>query len=76
MKQAKINGKGQGDGHRLKECSSCSRMSNQLRGHAAMLLAGPYYLAEDQWILPLGFACEGFTVKRYRRKLAVFPPWR
>lgn len=76
MKQAQINGKGQGDGHRLKECSSCSRMSNQLRGHAAMLLASVCYHAEDQWILPLGFACESFTVKRYRRKLAVFPPWR
>ncbi len=76
MKQAKINGKGQDDGHRLKECSSCLQTSNQLRRYAAMLLAGLCYLAEDQWILPLGFACEGFTVKRYRRKLAVFPPWR
>ncbi|WP_282638701.1 hypothetical protein [Sphingobacterium thalpophilum] len=73
MKQTQTNGKGQGDGHCPAECSSCSIVGKQRWSHAAMLREAARYLAEARMSLSAGCCCTGLTVRRYRRKFAVFP---
>lgn len=73
--QQQINGKGQGYGG-----GSMMRPivvdSDPKCGDPAKLQEPAACPAGDPWILPGGCCGTGLTIRRYRRKFAVFPRWR
>jgi len=72
MKQQQTNGQGQGKRHSSEKHPIHAIPSDPTRDHSAKLQEVEARHAGNQQILP-GGCCESSTIRRYRRKFAVFP---